>query len=112
MRGRHGCPITPATALTQSKESTMPKAALKTITNRVDETLPENPGAIMLPAAVLRQDAVIIDEQENHIVLTVRVPLDWIRDNHATLMALCEIATGKPAEPDDDDAPAPEAADA
>jgi hypothetical protein len=59
-----------------------------------------------LPAAVLQQNAVVIDEQENHIVLTVRVPRDWIRDNHPTLMALCEIATGKrmvPAEPEKGD---------
>jgi hypothetical protein len=42
------------------------------------------------------QDACIIDEQENHVVLTVRVPLDLIRDNHAMLMALSEIATGRP----------------
>jgi hypothetical protein len=32
----------------QSKESTMPKAALKTITNRVDETLPENADRLLL----------------------------------------------------------------
>jgi len=44
-----------------------------------------------LPAAVLRQDAVIIDEQEGHIVLTVRLPVDLIQDNHALLMALSEI---------------------
>ena len=46
----------------------------------------------------------IIDEQENHIVLTVRVPIDLIRDNHALLMALSEIATGNPvaSEPEPD----------
>jgi hypothetical protein len=26
------------------------------------------------------------------LALMVRVPLDWIRDNHATLMALSEMA--------------------
>jgi hypothetical protein len=41
-------PITPATALTKSKESTMPEAALKIITNRVDETPPENPDRLLL----------------------------------------------------------------
>lgn len=49
-----------------------------------------------LPAAVLRQDAVVIDEQENHIVMTMRLPIDLIRNNHTTLMALSEIATGEP----------------
>jgi hypothetical protein len=58
-----------------------------------------------LPTAVLLEDAAIIDEQESHIVLTLRLPLDWIRRNQTTLRALIEIATGKPAEPDDDDAP-------
>jgi hypothetical protein len=54
-----------------------------------------NPAIITLPAAILQQDAVVIDEQENHVVLTVRVPIDVIRDNQTTLMALIEIATGK-----------------
>jgi hypothetical protein len=51
----------------------------------------------------LQQDSVVIDEQENHLVMTLRASLDLIRDNHTTLMALCEIATGKrmvPAEPE------------
>jgi hypothetical protein len=68
---------------------------------------PDNPAIITLPAAILQEDAAVIDEQENHIVLMVRVPIDLIRDNHALLMALSEIATGKrmvPAEPDPDDA--------
>jgi hypothetical protein len=44
-----------------------------------------------------KEDACIIDEQENHIVLTVRVPLDLIRDNHALLMALSEMGNqGRP----------------
>jgi hypothetical protein len=77
----------------------------------------EKSSTFFLPTTVLQQDAVIIDEQESHIVLTVRLPIDWIRDNQTTLRALIEIATGKrmvPAEPDDDDAPAKaaEAADA
>jgi hypothetical protein len=50
----------------------------------------------VLPTAILQEDACVIDEQENHIVLTVRVPLDLIRNNHPVLMALSEIATGKP----------------
>jgi hypothetical protein len=60
---------------------------------------PDKPGIITLPAAILQEDAAVIDEQENHIVLTVRVPLDLIRDNYALLMALSEIATGKPRPP-------------
>jgi hypothetical protein len=62
---------------------------------------PDKPGIITLPAAILQEDACIIDEQENHVVLTVRVPLDLIRDNHALLMALSEIAKPRPpSEPD------------
>jgi hypothetical protein len=49
----------------------------------------------LLPTEILRQDAVVIDKQENHLVMTLRVSLDLIRDNHTTLMALIEIATGK-----------------
>jgi len=49
-----------------------------------------------LPTGILQQDIDIIDEQENHIVLMVRVPLNWIRDNMPLLTALSEIATGKP----------------
>jgi len=63
------------------------------------------PSLLCCPTGILQRDFDIIDEQENHIVLTVRVPLDLIRDNMPLLMALCEIATGKPtppAEPDDD----------
>src|SRR4029077_5062347 len=54
-----------------------------------------NPTTIFLPAAILQQDAVVIDEQENHVVMTLRLPIDVIRDNQTTLMALIEIATGK-----------------
>jgi hypothetical protein len=67
---------------------------------------PDKPGIITLPAAILQEDAVVIDEQEDHIVMTLRVPLDLIRDNHPLLMALSEIATGKrmvPAEPEKGD---------
>jgi hypothetical protein len=64
---------------------------------------PGKRGIITLPAAILQQDFEIIDEQENHVVLTVRVPLDLIRNNQPSLMALVEIATGKrmvPVEPE------------
>ena len=46
-----------------------------------------------LPTGILQQDFEIIDEQENHVVLTVRVPLNLIRDNMPLLRALAEIAT-------------------
>ncbi len=52
----------------------------------------------LLPVGVLREDAAIIDEQPHHVVLTVRVPINWIRDNHALLMALSEIAMRPPAD--------------
>jgi len=60
--------------------------------------------AFVLPTGILQQDFDIIDEQENHIVLTVRVPLDLIRDNRALWMALLEMAERPtaPAEPDGD----------
>jgi hypothetical protein len=61
-----------------------------------DELNPTIDPIFRMPAAILQQDAVVIDEQENHIVMTLRLPIDVIRDNHATLMALSEIATGEP----------------
>jgi hypothetical protein len=64
-----------------------------------------NPAAFTLPTGILQEDFDIIDEQENHVVLTVRVPLNLIRDNRALLMALLEIAAEKPrppAEPEND----------
>src|SRR5882724_346952 len=66
----------------------------------------ESPGFV-LPTGILQQDVNIIDEQENHVVLTVRVPLNLIRDNHAMLMALSEIATGEPRPPAEPDPPDP-----
>jgi hypothetical protein len=62
-----------------------------------------NPAAIVLPTGILQQDFDIIDEQENHIVLTVRVPIELIRDNRALLMALLEIAAEKPRPPVEND---------
>jgi hypothetical protein len=74
--------------------------------NTATAAIDKSSGGFMLPTAILQQDAVVIDEQENHIVMTLRLPIDVIRDNHTTLMALIEIATGKrmaPAEPEDGD---------
>jgi len=61
--------------------------------------------AFVLPTGILQQDFNIIDEQEDHIVLTVRVPLDLIRDNRPLLMALLQIAEKPrpPAEPEEGD---------
>jgi hypothetical protein len=72
---------------------------LNTATAAIDKTS----GVFMLPRAILQQDAVVIDEQENHIVMTLRLPIDVIRDNLTTLMALSEIATGKPRAPAEGD---------
>jgi hypothetical protein len=58
-----------------------------------------NPAAIMLPKGILQQDFDIIDDQENHIVLTVRVPKNLIRDNQRLWQALSEIAIEKPRPP-------------
>lgn len=63
--------------------------------------------SFVLPTGILQQDFDIIDEQENHVVLTVRVPINLIRDNHAQLMALSRIATGDPRPPAEPDPPAP-----
>ena len=64
----------------------------------------KGPVSFMLPTGILQQDMDIIDEQENHIVLTLRVPIDWIRKNHAMLMALSEIVKSRPpAEPEEGD---------
>jgi hypothetical protein len=59
-----------------------------------------NPAAIMLPKGILQQDFDIIDDQENHIVLTVRVPKNLIRDNQRLWQALSEMAAEPPAEND------------
>jgi hypothetical protein len=62
-----------------------------------------NAGTFVLPKSILQQDFDIISEQEDHIVLTVRVSLDLIRDNERLLMALLEIARERPpAEPEGD----------
>jgi len=64
------------------------------------------PSLLCCPTGILQRDFDIIDEQDDHVVLTVRVPLDLIRDNHALWKALSEIAAKPraPADPDIDDA--------
>lgn len=49
-------------------------------------------GQIMLPAGVLQLEACVIDEQPDHLVLTLRVPKAAILSNHHLLMALSEAA--------------------
>jgi hypothetical protein len=66
----------------------------------------ENPTTVVLPAGILQQDADIIDDQENHTVLTLRIPKQVIRSNRALLSALIEMAAA------DDDALAKAAAEA
>jgi hypothetical protein len=57
----------------------------------------------VLPCGVLKEDVCIIDEQEHHVVLTVRVPLDLIRNKHALWQVLSEMAKPTPpAEPEGD----------
>jgi hypothetical protein len=54
------------------------------------ENSEQNSSTFILPLALLQEDCNIIDEQGDHIVLTLRVPKEWIRKNHAVLMALSE----------------------
>jgi hypothetical protein len=44
----------------------------------------------LLPVQALQMDSVILDTQDDHVVLTVRVPKELIRKNHGILMALSE----------------------
>jgi hypothetical protein len=59
--------------------------------------------AFVLPTGILNVDADIIDDQENHIVLTLRVSKEMIRSNRALLSALIEMAVA-PEKVDHDDA--------
>jgi hypothetical protein len=51
---------------------------------------PESDELRLLPVAALQQDSVILDEQLDHIVLTLRVPKAAIRNNIPLLMALAD----------------------
>jgi hypothetical protein len=48
------------------------------------------PNFRLLPVAALQQDSLILDDQEDHLVLTLRVPKEVIRNNLAVLLALSE----------------------
>src|SRR5260370_30051148 len=62
-----------------------PAAAAKIILERLRDAgfqVVDWQGArFLLPVGVLREDAAIIDEQPDHVLLTVRIPLTLIRDN-------------------------------
>ena len=53
----------------------------------------------VIPSEILRQDSVIIDDQDHHLVLTLRVPKQLIRSNLPLLMALAEYAGGSATWP-------------
>jgi hypothetical protein len=42
-------------------------------------------------AAALRRDSVILDDQDDHLVLTLRVPKELIRENFCMLGALSDV---------------------
>jgi hypothetical protein len=47
-----------------------------------------------LPPGVFEQDGCIIDNQADHIVMTVRLPKSMIRENYALLVALTQASGG------------------
>jgi hypothetical protein len=60
-----------------------------------------NPAAFVLPTGILQQDFDIIDEQDDHLVLTLRVPKEVIRKYQPLLQALMEMSASSPvAEPE------------
>jgi len=66
----------------------------------------DKPGVVVLPTAVFLEDAAVIAEQPDHVVLTFRLPIDLIRKNHLLLKELLKIAAEKPtapAEPEEGD---------
>jgi hypothetical protein len=52
----------------------------------------------VLPVQVLQQDSVILDEQEDHVVITLRVPKEWVRNNLQLLMGLADRSLGHDRE--------------
>jgi hypothetical protein len=44
----------------------------------MSEQIDKRPGIFVLPTTILNEDVCIIDEQDNHIVLTVRIPKEAI----------------------------------
>jgi hypothetical protein len=52
----------------------------------------------VLPVQALQVDSVILDNQEDHVVLTIRVPKAVVRNNLQLLMGLCDISLGHDRE--------------
>jgi hypothetical protein len=57
-----------------------------------------NSSTFILPLDLLQQDCDIIDDQDEHIVLTLRLLKELIRDNHRLLMALAERSLGRDSD--------------
>ena len=55
--------------------------------SKVEKSLPQN-----LPWPLFTNDACIIEEQPDHLVVAIRVPKETIRNNLAFLTALAERA--------------------
>lgn len=53
----------------------------------------------MLPVELLRQDVDIIDDQEEHLVFSVRVSKATILRNHGLLMAISGAVCGQSTPP-------------
>jgi hypothetical protein len=51
----------------------------------------QNSSTFILRLALLQEDCNIIDEQGDHVVLTIRISKATIRKNYGMLMALSEI---------------------
>jgi hypothetical protein len=68
----------------------------------VDPIFP-NPAAFVLPAGILQQDSSIIDDQHDHLVLTLRVPKEMVRKNRPLLQALVEMSASPAADPENGD---------
>jgi hypothetical protein len=49
----------------------------------------------VLPVGILQQDSSIIDEQDDHLVLTIRISKEAIRNNHLLLKALSEACASR-----------------
>jgi hypothetical protein len=51
---------------------------------------PESDELRLLPVAALHVDSFILDDQPDHVVLTIRVPKEVVRNNIHLLMGLAE----------------------
>jgi hypothetical protein len=60
--------------------------------------MPKDSELFMLPRAALQVDSVILDNQEDHVVVTLRIPKAVVRDNLQLLMGLCDMSLGHDRE--------------